>query len=111
MSKIWVLVAVAAIVVSSGVIAYLIRKSEVSKFPIIYNEANLLDEDALRQIEAMVRAKGERFPISIAVVNADRAQVGVGDDGFASHSGRLYKMRRGASGWEIDTVESWKNER
>jgi len=110
MNKVWVAVILVAVVVSLGIIVCIRRKDEAPKFPVIYNVANLLDEGALRQIEEVVRARGERFPISIAVVNADRAQVGVGDGGFESQSGRLYKMRRGAFGWEIDTVESWKNE-
>jgi hypothetical protein len=109
MSKVWLAATPVGVALVLGIIVHLYRRAVTPRFPVIYNVANLLDEDALGQIEEVVRARGERFPISIAVVNADRAQVGVGDGGFESQSSRVYKMRRGASGWEIDTVESWKN--
>jgi hypothetical protein len=98
------------IAVSLAGIAYLRQGSRSSRFPVIYNVAHLLDDNALKQIEDIVRSKGEAFPISIAVVNADKAQITVGDGSFDPRSGRVYKIQRGPSGWEISEVVTWKNE-
>jgi hypothetical protein len=99
-----------AAVVAVALFLLLRQRSAQTKFPIIYNVANFLDESQLKQIETVVRSKGENYPVSIAVVNADKAQVTVGDGTFEPRSGRLYKMKRGAAGWEVVEVETWKNE-
>jgi hypothetical protein len=96
--------------VSLAGIAYLRQRSPNSQFPVIYKVAKLVDDNALKQIEDIVRSKGEAFPISIAVVNADKAQITVGDGSFDPQSGRVYKIRRGPSNWEISEVVNWKNE-
>lgn len=110
MTKTRVGTVVVGIAIALVLVVYLRQRSEKAKFPIVYNVANLLDAGALKQIEELVRTKGEPNLISIAVVNAKSAIVTAGDGGFEPTSGRIYKVRRAMPGWEIDEVESWKNE-
>jgi anti-sigma-K factor RskA len=97
-------------VVAIALFLFLRQRAASAKYPIIYNVANFLDEGQLKQIESVVRSKGEKYLVSIAVVNVDKAQVTVGDGSFQPRSGRLYKMKRSAAGWEVGEVETWKNE-
>ena len=96
-------------VIAIALVLFLRQRGARPKFPVIYDVANVLDEAQLGQVQAAVRAKGEKYLISVAAVSAERAQVTVGDGGFEPRSGRLYKLKRGAAGWEVYEVESWKN--
>ena len=111
MTKTRVGTAVVGIAIALVLVVYLRQRSERAKFPIVYNVDHLLDAGEVKQIEALVRTKGDPYLISIAVVNANRALATVGDGGFEPTSGRVYKVRRAMPGWEIQEVESWKNER
>jgi hypothetical protein len=86
------------------------QRAASAKFPIIYDVANFLDEAQLKEIEGAVRSKGEKYVVSITVVNVDKARVTVGDGSVRPTSGRLYKMKRSTAGWEVGEVETWKNE-
>jgi hypothetical protein len=78
-------------------------------FPYIYNPANFVSGEEIRQIERVVRAKGERYLVSINIVSTNKAGATTGHGSLRPRSGRKYSLHRSADGWRIDAVEEWKN--
>ena len=80
------------------------------EFPVAYNVANFMNPTELKEVENVVRDRGEQYVISIAVVSSNNAQVHVGDGTFLRPpSGRVYKIARIEGRWQIEDVESWKH--
>jgi hypothetical protein len=80
-----------------------------SKFPVIYNPANFVSAEEIHQIEQLIRARGERYIVSINIVNTNKAGATTGHGSHRPRSGRSYDLSRTANGWRIDSVEEWKN--
>jgi len=78
-------------------------------FPYIYNPADFVSAEEIRQIEQAVRAKGERYLVSINIVSTNKAGATTGHGSLRPRSGRKYSLGRTADGWRIDAVEEWKN--
>jgi hypothetical protein len=78
-------------------------------FPYIYNPANFVSADEIRQIEQVVRAEGERYLVSINIVSTNKAGATTGHGSLRPRSGRKYLLDRTADGWKIDGVEEWGN--
>jgi hypothetical protein len=78
-------------------------------FPYIYNPADFVSAEEIRQIEQIVRAKGERYLVSINIVSTNKAGATTGHGSLRPRSGRKYSLDRTADGWRIDAVEEWKN--
>ena len=80
-----------------------------SQFPYIYNPANFVSDAEIHQIEQLVRDRGERYLVSINIVNTNKAGATTGHGSLRPSSGRSYDLSRTAEGWRIDNVEEWKN--
>jgi len=83
--------------------------ADAIEFPMIYNVANFMNTNELKEIEHTIHSRSEDYVISIAVVSSNNAQVHVGDGRFVQpRSGRVYKVSRIEGRWQIDDVESWE---
>jgi len=102
-----IVIAFGALVVVAG--AFWLIKAHDSKFPLIYNPANFVSAEEIRQIEQLVRGQGERYVVSINIVNTNKAGATTGHGSHRPSSGRSYDLSRTAAGWKIDSVEEWKN--
>ena len=80
-----------------------------SQFPYIYNPASFVSDAEIRQIEQLVRDRGERYLVSINIVNTNKAGATTGHGSLRPSSGRSYDLSRTADGWRIDAVAEWKN--
>jgi hypothetical protein len=80
-----------------------------SEFPFIYNPASFVSVEEIRQIEQLVRDRGERYVVSINIVSTNKAGATTGHGSHRPRSGRKYDFSRTAEGWRIDAVEEWKN--
>ncbi|MEJ0088941.1 MAG: hypothetical protein WDM80_04195 [Limisphaerales bacterium] len=80
-----------------------------SQFPYIYNPAGFVSDAEIHQIEQLVRDRGERYLVSINIVNTNKAGATTGHGSLRPNSGRSYDLSRTAEGWRIDAVEEWKN--
>jgi len=81
----------------------------VVRFPLIYNPASFVSEEEIHQIEQLVRNRGERYLLSINIVNTNKAGVTTAHADSHSRSGRTYNLSRKDTGWAIDSSEEWKN--
>ncbi len=108
MSKpIIVVIACVVLAILAGVFWFLrVRDSE---FPLIYNPANFVSTEEIHQIEQLVRDRGERYIVSINIVNSNKAGATTGHGSHRPRSGRSYDLSRTPAGWRIDAVEEWKN--
>ena len=107
MSKpILIAAAVALAILASG---FWFWRSRDSKFPLIYNPANFVSAEEIHQIEQLVRDRGERYVVSINIVNTNKAGATTGHGSHRPRSGRSYDLSRTANGWRVDSVEEWKN--
>ena len=84
-------------------------KNRDTDFPYIYNPAAFVSTEDIRQIEHVVRAKGERYIVSINIISADKAGATTGHGSLRPSCGRRYFIGRTAKEWTIDKVEEWKN--
>jgi hypothetical protein len=107
---------IAAALLACGVVAlFLLSRSgeataDPSEFPMIYNVANFMGAAELKEIESLVRQRGEQHITGIAVVGSNNAEVHVADATFISPtSGRVYKVARTEGKWQIGDIESWKH--
>jgi hypothetical protein len=97
---------VVAVIAVSAVWFFKYRDTD---FPYIYNPANFVSEEEIRQIEQVVRAKGERYLVSINIISTNKAGATTGHGSLRPRSGRKYSLDRSTDGWRIDAVEEWKN--
>ena len=79
------------------------------EFPLIYNPASFVSAEEIRQIEQLVRDRGERYVVSINIVSTNKAGATTGRGSHRPRSGRKYNLTRTIDGWRIDAVEEWKN--
>jgi hypothetical protein len=84
-------------------------KCRDADFPYIYNPADFVSAEEVRQIEQAVRARGEHYLVSINIVSTNKAGATTGTGSLRPRSGRKYSLERTADGWRIDAVEEWKN--
>jgi hypothetical protein len=92
-----------------AVVAFWFIRQRDSVFPYIYNPASFVSADEISQIEKIVRGRGERYLISINIVNTNKAGATTGHGSLRPRSGRSYSLARTAEGWRIDGIEEWKN--
>ena len=102
-----VVVAFVALAIAVGVFWFL--RARDSEFPLVYNPASFVSTDEIRQIEQLVRDRGERYVVSINIVSTNKAGATTGHGSHRPRSGRTYDLSRTADGWRIDSVEEWKN--
>ena len=107
---------IAAVFLACAVVAvFLFRRSreasaDPSEFPMIYNVANFMGAAELKEVESVVRQRGEQYITAIAVVSSNNAEVHVADTTFIRPtSGRVYKVARTEGKWQIGDIESWKH--
>ena len=107
MSKPTLVIAFVAVVIGVCVLWFL--KARDGDFPLIYNPASFVSTEEIRQIEHLVRDRGEHYVVSINIFSTNRAGATTGHESHRPRSGRKYDIRRTADGWKIDSVEEWKN--
>ena len=101
---------IGVIVILAGASWFL--KARDAKFPLLYNPGqHAVTETDLQKVQGMVAEKGERYLISIAVVNVNRIQALTGHGSFRPKSGRKYFVVRKDAGWVIESAEEWANEK
>jgi hypothetical protein len=93
--------------VAAGMVWFL--KYRDADFPYIYNPADFVSAEEIRQIEQVVRGKGEHYLVSINIVSTNKAGATTGHGSLRPRSGRKYSLDRTVDGWRIDAVEEWKN--
>jgi hypothetical protein len=103
------LVVAALIALVIGVACFGFLGARDSGFPLVYNPASFVSPDEIRQIEQLVRNRGERYVVSINIVSTNKAGATTGHESYRPRSGRKYDVRRTADGWKIHSVEEWKN--
>jgi hypothetical protein len=101
-----IIISLVALALVTGVFWYL--QARDSKFPLIYNPAGFVSPDEIRKIEQLVRDQGERYVVSINIVNTNNAGSTTGHGSHRPQSGRKYDISRTKDGWKIDSVSEWK---
>jgi hypothetical protein len=66
-----------------------------------------LTADEFKAVEKVVRDRGEKFPMSISVSDADHATVNVGDGTFFQVA-KAYSVVRSAGTWRVENVKTIK---
>ena len=102
-----ILIACVVLAIAAGTFWFL--RARDSEFPLIYNPASFVSAEEIHQIEQLVRDRGERYVVSINIVNTNKAGATTGHGSHRPRSGRTYDLGRTANGWRIDAVEEWKN--
>jgi hypothetical protein len=80
-------------------------REEWGRYPMINNQARQLTEPDLKEVQKLVRDRGEQFVRAISVVDSDHARVAVGDGTFFRDA-RIYKVVRSDGTWRVESVES-----
>jgi hypothetical protein len=83
-------------------------REEWGRYPTIFNGGNRLSAADLKEVEKLVRDRGEHYPRAISVADSDHAMVTVGDGTFF-RGARNYKVVRSEAAWRIESVESIKS--
>ena len=109
MTKLTFIIIGSVILAAFATVAVWFFKYRDADFPYIYNPANFVSAEEIRQIEQVVRGKGERYLVSINIISTNKAGATTGHGSLRPRSGRTYSLDRTADGWRIDAVEEWNN--
>jgi hypothetical protein len=79
-------------------------------YPMVNNQAGQLSEADLKELQKLVRDRGEQYLIAISALDSDHAQVATSvEDATRFHGTRNYKVVRIDGTWRIESVNSIKD--